>query len=168
LALAFCGVTVREYVRVFAHELRACDPGAALLLAVGRNRTDGKPHAHGAVLTALPRADVLVLWCSVSGASPAAHGCRASTLLTGWAAYARTGDPDDPGTTREGASGRRQCTLRRNLRSVLVYAFVKNVVGDLAHDVVASGVLAPVWAGVLADVSGGGEDPPPPGAPRDE
>jgi hypothetical protein len=114
--------------------------------------SEGKLHLYGYVVSG-DREGVLAAWLHCSGATVEEKG-KVVRAVTGWQAYAESGDPD-------ARAGRSRQTLRANLTRSVHYAFhawpTPYGSRDLARDVDASGVFAPVWAEVLAAV----EDPAP-------
>ena len=107
--------------------------GAMLSLDVSET---GEPHLYGFVLSD-DRKGVIAEWLRCSGATRGATDVRA---VTGWKAFASSGDPDAC------AHGR---SLRSNLTRAMHYAFKDFPAGygsrDLSADVLATGVFEPLW-----------------------
>ncbi len=82
--------------------------------------------------------------------------------LTGWRAFAETGDPDEE---ELGKAGRSRGSLRTNLGRSARYAENPWPAAygerDLARDVAARGVFEDLWASAFADVSAGALRPCP-------
>ncbi|WP_437831928.1 hypothetical protein [Sorangium sp. So ce1153] len=120
-----------------------------------RVATGGAPHGYGWVLREAGAEEAISsAWIQTAHAH---SGCQKVTHVTGWKAFAKSGDPG----AREGKRG----TFRENLARVVDYAFkpwpAEYGERDLARDVVASGVFAPVWAEVLRAGRAPPRPPPP-------
>jgi hypothetical protein len=141
--------SIRDAARVFCAQLEAFGAAGALLsLDVSQA---GEPHLYGYVLSD-DREAVIAAWLAASGADRKATEVRA---VTGWASFATTGEPN--------ASAGKRGTFRENLARSVSYAFKPwpTAYGsrDLARDLVARGVFAPLMAEVLADLSAGASRP---------
>jgi hypothetical protein len=102
-----------------------------------RVATGGAPHGYGWVLREAGAEEAIVrAWVQTAHAH---SGCMKVTPVTGWKAFAESGDPG----AREGKRG----TFRQNLARVVDYAFkpwpAEYGERDLARDIVARGVFAP-------------------------
>ena len=140
------GMLLVKDVRKPARLPRGLPPGFREVLRVA---TGGAPHGYGWVLREAGAEEAISrAWIQTAHAH---SGCQKVTPVTGWKAFAESGDPD----AREGRRG----TFRENLARVVNYAFkmwpAEYGSRDLARDIVARGVFEDLWAGALADVSAG-------------